>query len=56
MLLALALGRGDLSTRNLGWLGHVLKTILRPSVQRYPGATVSGDVGTEGRADPVEAQ
>ena len=48
MLLALALRRGDLSTRNLGWLGHVLRTILRPSVQRYRGATVSGDVGTEG--------
>jgi hypothetical protein len=32
MLLALVRGRDDLSTRNLGWLGHVWGTILRPSV------------------------
>src|SRR5581483_9472436 len=48
--LALALGRGGFSTRNLGWLGHARGTIIRQSVQRYQGATVSSDVGTEGPA------
>jgi hypothetical protein len=47
-LLALAPCGGAFSTWNLGWLGHVWGTILRPSVQRYRGGTVSGDVGTEG--------
>jgi hypothetical protein len=56
MLLALALGRGGLSTRNLGWLGHAWGTILRPSVQRYRGATVSSDVGKEGAAVDAEEQ
>jgi hypothetical protein len=40
-----ALGWGDFSNKNLGWLGHVSGTILRPSVQRYRGTTVSGTGG-----------
>ena len=49
-LLALGLG-GALTTRNRGWLGHVGDTILRPSVQWFPGEPVSRDVGTEGLRD-----
>jgi len=46
MRLGCALHRGDCSIWISGWLGHASGTILRPSVQRYRGATVSSDVGT----------
>jgi len=34
--------------RNTEWLGHDLRSILRPSVLRFPGGAVSNDVGTGG--------
>src|SRR5580704_7388407 len=45
--------RGTVQARGLillDWLGHVRPSILRPSLQRYPGGAVSADVGTEGSA------